>query len=188
MADQRKALADTTEFTDTVYFVNPTGIQTLNPWVSKQQHCIFALRWTGLWRRIKHYTTLANNLFKTYNTWSVFLKSGNIHYYEFSTSGPKSAKLCDCVLYILCHTFCPGDNCKDTSPIYLCWRPTLEIGVLPWFVLILCTSNVRAIDFSLLINLPCSLVPSTATLSFVVLVHHWQSEQWLSHHYTFYYS
>ena len=44
MADQRKALADTTELTDTVYFVHPTGIRTLNPWVSKQQHCIFALR------------------------------------------------------------------------------------------------------------------------------------------------
>ena len=37
MADQRKALADTTELTDTVYFVHPTGIRTLNPWVSKQQ-------------------------------------------------------------------------------------------------------------------------------------------------------
>ena len=29
MADQRKALADTTELTDTVYFVHPTGIQAL---------------------------------------------------------------------------------------------------------------------------------------------------------------
>ena len=26
MADQRKSLADTTELTDTVYFVHPTGI------------------------------------------------------------------------------------------------------------------------------------------------------------------
>ena len=31
MADQHKALADTTELTDTVYFVHPTGIRTLNP-------------------------------------------------------------------------------------------------------------------------------------------------------------
>ena len=43
MAHQRIALADTTELTDTVYFVHSTGIRTLNPWVSKQQHCIFAL-------------------------------------------------------------------------------------------------------------------------------------------------
>ena len=43
ISDQHKALTDTTELTDTVYFVHPTGIQTLNPWVSKQRHCIFAL-------------------------------------------------------------------------------------------------------------------------------------------------
>ena len=48
MADQRKALTDTNELTDTVYFVHPTGIRTLNPWVSKQRHLIFALRYTGL--------------------------------------------------------------------------------------------------------------------------------------------
>ena len=30
MADQRKALTDTTELTDTVNFVHPTGIRTLN--------------------------------------------------------------------------------------------------------------------------------------------------------------
>ena len=41
---QRKALADTTELTDTVYFGHPTGSQTPNPWVSKQKHCIFELR------------------------------------------------------------------------------------------------------------------------------------------------
>ena len=32
------------ELTDTDYFVHPTGIQTLKPWVSKLRHCIFALR------------------------------------------------------------------------------------------------------------------------------------------------
>ena len=31
MADQRKALADTAELTNMVYFVHPTGIRTLNP-------------------------------------------------------------------------------------------------------------------------------------------------------------
>ena len=40
MADQRKALADTTELTDTVYFVHPTGIRTVviiyNSWLDKQ--------------------------------------------------------------------------------------------------------------------------------------------------------
>ena len=35
MADQRKALADTTELTDIVYFLHPTRIQTLNPLVIK---------------------------------------------------------------------------------------------------------------------------------------------------------
>ena len=44
MADQREALSDATELTDTVYFVHPTGIRTLNHWVSKQRHSIFALR------------------------------------------------------------------------------------------------------------------------------------------------
>ena len=34
MADQRKALADTTELTETVYFVHPTGIRTINLCVS----------------------------------------------------------------------------------------------------------------------------------------------------------
>ena len=48
IADQRKALADTTELTDTVYFVHPNGIRTLNPWVSKQQHCISILFIVGL--------------------------------------------------------------------------------------------------------------------------------------------
>ena len=28
------------QLTDTVYLVHRTGIQTLNPWVSKQRHCI----------------------------------------------------------------------------------------------------------------------------------------------------
>ena len=42
MADQRKAPTDTTELTDRVYFVHPTGIQTINPWVGKQRHCMFA--------------------------------------------------------------------------------------------------------------------------------------------------
>ena len=38
MADQRKALADTTELTDTVYFVHPTGIHPFKYWVSKHHH------------------------------------------------------------------------------------------------------------------------------------------------------
>ena len=37
MEDQREALAVTTRLTDTVYLVRPTGIQTVNPWISKQQ-------------------------------------------------------------------------------------------------------------------------------------------------------
>ena len=32
----------TTGLTDTVYLVTPTGILTVNPWISKQQPCIFA--------------------------------------------------------------------------------------------------------------------------------------------------
>ena len=34
MVDQREALAITTRLTDTVYLVHPTGIPTVNPWVS----------------------------------------------------------------------------------------------------------------------------------------------------------
>ena len=34
IADQRKALIDTTELADRVYFVPPTGIGTLNPLVT----------------------------------------------------------------------------------------------------------------------------------------------------------
>ena len=49
MADQRKALADTTELTDTVYFVHPTGIRTLNLWVSEQIYCNFADYSTSTW-------------------------------------------------------------------------------------------------------------------------------------------
>ena len=41
MVDQHEALADTTELTDTVYSIHPTQIQTVNPWISRQQHCIF---------------------------------------------------------------------------------------------------------------------------------------------------
>ena len=36
MVDQREALAVITELTDTVYLVRPTGIVTVNPWISKQ--------------------------------------------------------------------------------------------------------------------------------------------------------
>ena len=43
MVDQREALAVTTQLTDTVYLVRPTGIRTINPWVSKQQPCILPL-------------------------------------------------------------------------------------------------------------------------------------------------
>ena len=43
MVDQREALAVTTQLTDTVYLVRPTGIRTVNPWVSKQQPCILPL-------------------------------------------------------------------------------------------------------------------------------------------------
>ena len=43
MVDQREALAVSTELTDTVYLVRPTGIWTVNPWVSKQQPCILPL-------------------------------------------------------------------------------------------------------------------------------------------------
>ena len=46
MAAQHKALADATELTDTVYFLHPTGNQTLNPWFSKQRHCILTLKIT----------------------------------------------------------------------------------------------------------------------------------------------
>ena len=35
MVDQCEALAVTTGLTDTVYLVRPTGIRTVNPWVSK---------------------------------------------------------------------------------------------------------------------------------------------------------
>ena len=40
MVDQREALSVTTRLTDQVYLVRPTGIRTVNPWVSKQQPCI----------------------------------------------------------------------------------------------------------------------------------------------------
>ena len=40
MVDQCEALAVATGHTDTVYLVRPTGSQTVNPWVSKQQPCI----------------------------------------------------------------------------------------------------------------------------------------------------
>ena len=43
MVDQREALAVTTRLTDTVYLVRPTGIRTVNPWISKQQPCILPL-------------------------------------------------------------------------------------------------------------------------------------------------
>ena len=43
MVDQHEALAVTTQLTDTVYLVRPTGIRTVNPWVSKQQPCILPL-------------------------------------------------------------------------------------------------------------------------------------------------
>ena len=43
MVDQREALAVTTQLTDTVYLVRPTGIRTVNPWVSKQQPSILPL-------------------------------------------------------------------------------------------------------------------------------------------------
>ena len=42
MVDQLEALAVTTEFTDTVYFVRHTGIGTFKPVVRKQQPCISA--------------------------------------------------------------------------------------------------------------------------------------------------
>ena len=41
MLDQREALAVTTGHNGTVYLVRPTGSRTVNPWVSKQQPCIF---------------------------------------------------------------------------------------------------------------------------------------------------
>ena len=34
------AFAIITEFTDMIYLVFPTGIQTVNPWISKQQPCL----------------------------------------------------------------------------------------------------------------------------------------------------
>ena len=40
MVDQHEALADTTELTNMVYLVRSTGIQTVNPWISKEQHWI----------------------------------------------------------------------------------------------------------------------------------------------------
>ena len=45
MEDQRETLAETTEkkLTDKVYLVRPSGLQTMNPWISKQRYCIFPL-------------------------------------------------------------------------------------------------------------------------------------------------
>ena len=40
LVDQHEALADTTELFNMVYFVRSTGIQTVNPWISKEQHWI----------------------------------------------------------------------------------------------------------------------------------------------------
>ena len=48
MVDQREALAVTNGLTDTVYLVSPTGILTVNPWVSKQQPCILPLSYLVL--------------------------------------------------------------------------------------------------------------------------------------------
>jgi hypothetical protein len=48
MVDQREALAVTTGLANTVYLVRPTGIQTVNPLVSKQQPCIAPLRYLVL--------------------------------------------------------------------------------------------------------------------------------------------
>ena len=48
MVDQHEALAVTTRLTDTVYLVHPTGIQTVNPSVSKQQPRILPLSYLVL--------------------------------------------------------------------------------------------------------------------------------------------
>ena len=48
MVDQHKALAVTTQLTDTVSLVRPTGIRTVNPLVSKQQPCILPLSYLVL--------------------------------------------------------------------------------------------------------------------------------------------
>ena len=40
MEDLHKALTNTSEHTDSVYLDPPKGTLTINPWISKQQHCI----------------------------------------------------------------------------------------------------------------------------------------------------
>ena len=60
MADQRKALADTTELTDTVYFVHPTGIRTLRTMVREVTRGLETGEYQGLhnenlpggWRKV----------------------------------------------------------------------------------------------------------------------------------------
>ena len=60
MVDQRKALADTTELTDTVYFVHPTGIRTLRTMVREVTRGLETGEYQGLhnenlpggWRKV----------------------------------------------------------------------------------------------------------------------------------------
>ena len=59
MVDQRKALSDTTELTDTVYFLHPTGIRILNLWYNKR-HCNTLDEakedgWTSTYKKLRKY-------------------------------------------------------------------------------------------------------------------------------------
>ena len=48
MVDQREALTVSSGLTDTLYLVRPFGIQTVNPWVRKQQPRILPISYLEL--------------------------------------------------------------------------------------------------------------------------------------------
>ena len=56
MVVQCENIADTTELTDTVCLVCPTRIQTANPKIRKQQHCILPLGYQSISLKDQIYT------------------------------------------------------------------------------------------------------------------------------------